>query len=389
MGLEPDGRPWAEWWLGTHPTGPATLADGRELSAVTGDLPYLLKVLAAAQPLSLQTHPTAEHARRAFEQGRCPDPFAKPELLHALTPFEAFCGIRPVDATVDLLADLGADVFAEMLVEHGVRTALTALYRGELDPQPIVDACTGSERPEARWVRRLDGMYPGEPSVAATLLLNLVHLEPGQAIRLGPGNLHAYLHGAGIELMGASDNVIRGGLTAKHVDVDHLLEVVDTTPLPHPVIGAGMAQELPEIGARLVRLQPGDHHRSTGHQLALDLHGSAWYLEPGSVSTVDRCVRRRRAPRTWSRRSTEPERQPMAARIAVVPATRASAAAAPSTAKAGSTMSSVIASARSSAARWSSVTTGDSDHPNAWRSFGRLMAWATTVGSPVARTATR
>jgi mannose-6-phosphate isomerase len=286
MGLEPDGRPWAEWWLGTHPGGSATLPDGRPLSAVTGELPYLLKVLAAAQPLSLQTHPSAEQARRRFDQGICADPYAKPELLHALTPFEALCGVRPVDATLELLSELGADGFAALLAENGVRGALTSLYHGEFDPRPTIEACTGSHRPEAIWVRRLHERYPGEPSVAATLLLNLVRLEPGQAIRLGPGNLHAYLRGAGIELMGPSDNVIRGGLTVKEVDVEQLLAVVDTTPLPDPVIEAGVAHDLPDIGARLVRLEPGDQHRSSGHELALDLDGSAWYLAPGSTITV-------------------------------------------------------------------------------------------------------
>src|SRR5690606_19259597 len=94
LGVEPDGEPWAELWLGTHPTGPARLADGTPLDSVTGELPYLLKVLAAGEPLSLQTHPTVEQAADGFTRGVFPDGNPKPELLCALGPFEALCGIR-------------------------------------------------------------------------------------------------------------------------------------------------------------------------------------------------------------------------------------------------------------------------------------------------------
>ena len=95
QGREPDGRPCAEWWLGTHPNGPASFEDGTELRSVTGDLPYLLKVLAAAEPLSLQAHPTADQAVDGHRRGVYPDANAKPELLCALTRFEALCGMRP------------------------------------------------------------------------------------------------------------------------------------------------------------------------------------------------------------------------------------------------------------------------------------------------------
>ncbi len=103
LGLEPDGRPWAELWLGTHPNGPAELDDGTPLTDLTGRLPYLLKVLACAEPLSLQAHPTAAQARDGHERGVFGDPNPKPELLCALTPFHALCGVRPVDATLSLL----------------------------------------------------------------------------------------------------------------------------------------------------------------------------------------------------------------------------------------------------------------------------------------------
>lgn len=283
VGVEPDGRPWAELWLGTHSNGPASFTDGSALSEVTGELPYLLKVLAAGAPLSLQTHPNAEQAKAGFERGDYPDPNPKPELLCALTPFEAFCGIRPVDATVDLLRDIGADGLADVVAHDGPGAALDGLYRGTIDPSSTIDACrtTSSGRIEIRWARRLAEMYPEDPSVAASLLLNLVELEPGECVRLDAGNLHGYLRGAGIELMGNSDNVIRGGLTAKHVDVDELLATVDPTPLVEPVLARSDDYALPAAGVALRRLAIGTEHTATGHELAVDLGGGTWYLSPG------------------------------------------------------------------------------------------------------------
>jgi mannose-6-phosphate isomerase len=117
--------------------------------------------------------------------------------------------------------------------------------------------------------------------------LNLVHLKPGEAIGLGAGNLHAYLHGCGIELMAASDNVVRGGLTTKHVDVDELLRIVDREPLADPLLPIGRQYRLEGTGLELLRLDPGDGHRSRGHELAVDLGGGCWYLSPGSECIVD------------------------------------------------------------------------------------------------------
>ena len=305
LGVEPDGEPWAELWIGTHPSGPTMFDDGRPLGDVVGELPYLLKVLAAAEPLSLQAHPNAEQAREGYERGIYTDPNAKPELLCALTEFDALCGIRPVGATLALLGELGlaepgpaepgldehgpgergARSLADVLASDGPRGVLTALFSGTIDPKPIIDACTTSSRPEAIWVTRLTERYPDDPSVVATLLLNLVRLAPGEALRLGPGNLHAYLHGAAIELMGPSDNVVRAGLTHKPVDVDQLLRIVDATELEDPVI-AGNGRYRLNDDVQLVRLEAGDTHRSVGHEVSIDLAGESWYLAPGDQRTV-------------------------------------------------------------------------------------------------------
>ena len=284
LGEEPDGRPWAEWWLGTHPNGPARLADGRPLGEATGPLPYLLKVLSASEPLSMQCHPDAERARAGHAEGVYPDPNAKPELLVALTPFRALCGIRPPATTIELLRSVGAVDLAESLVGNGVGLVLEGLYRGRIDGRPAVAAAVSSGCDELQYVVDLDQRYPADPSVAVALLLNHVTLQPGQALHLAAGNLHAYLRGAGIELMGASDNVVRGGLTPKAVDVDELLRIVDPRPLDEPIMSVTDGRyPLPEAGVTLVRVDAGEVHRSTGQELAVELDGRAWYLAPGAT----------------------------------------------------------------------------------------------------------
>ena len=287
LNLTADGRPWAELWLGTHPNGPTVCDDATPLRDRTGELAYLLKVLAAAQPLSLQVHPTAEQAADGFARGIYPDDRAKPELLCALTPFDALCGIRPIAQTLTVLGALGAESLAKTVRNDGIAETIAGLYRGRIDPHPTVVACTRSDRPEAQLVQQLAPQYPDDPSVVVTLLLNRVTLRPGEALHLTAGNLHAYLSGAGVELMGASDNVVRGGMTRKHVDVDELLRIVDPTPLVQPVIpGTDGRYPLPEAGCTLVRLEPGTTHTSTGRELAVSLDGVTLYLPAGSAITA-------------------------------------------------------------------------------------------------------
>ena len=288
LGVAGRGKPWAELWLGTHPNGPTTLANGVPLADVSGQLTYLVKVLSAAQPLSLQAHPTPAQAEEGHERGVFGDPFAKPELLVALTPFEALCGVRPAEATAVLLRSIGATELAEVVETEGPGFAMTGLYRGHIDPSATITACAMSDAPEARWVSTLAETYPSDPSVVVTLLLNYVVLEPGEALHLTAGNLHGYLKGSGIELMQASDNVVRGGLTVKEVDIDLLLEVVDPTPLVQPIMDVSDGRyPLPEAGVTLVKLEPGDSHTAVGHELAVALDGTTLYLSPGSPIYAD------------------------------------------------------------------------------------------------------
>jgi len=303
LGVPADGQPWAEWWLGTHPSAPSLLDGGVPLSSVAGELPYLLKLLAAARPLSLQTHPDTATAAAGFAREDAAgvalsdpqriyrDPFAKPELLCALIPFDTLCGFRPIAATEALLRDIGADQAALVLRDGGLEAAVTDLYLGALDVAAIVAACSTHRSPEASLVTQLNGLYPNEPSVAVTLLLNRVLLQPGEAIYLGPGNLHAYLHGFGVEIMGASDNVVRGGLTTKHIDVEELLAVLRFEELADPVVRAVEVEPnrwcYPTPGApfELWRFEVADHmsHTSQGDELLLCSIGGGGPLRRGDT----------------------------------------------------------------------------------------------------------
>ena len=276
LDIEPDGRPWAELWFGTHLGGASKIlrvddateaalrrsgaddTDGHSipLLSVAGELPFLLKVLAAAEPLSLQSHPSTEQAKAGYARENrlnipvgnsrriYRDPFAKPELICALGPFEALCGFREPVATVELLHSIGggASIIARLLADHDLDHTMRYLFGGGQEIQvlmkDVIEACQNHDSPSALWVTRLAVAYPDDPAVIATLLLNYLTLQAGEALYLDPGNLHAYLSGTGIEVMGSSDNVVRCGLTNKHVDVNELLATVVPQPLPDPVLRA-------------------------------------------------------------------------------------------------------------------------------------------------------
>lgn len=261
LGVPTTGRPQAELWLGAHPGCPSRV-DGRPLDEVLGDAGVeqpgmLLKVLAAAAPLSLQAHPDAAQAAEGFAREDAAglprdaptrtyrDPHAKPELLVAVTRFEALSGFRPLDASLpvlDALAALDERVapFAERVRASLERAVGWMLAGGEEARSVVRGIVAAAERlpagleAERDTVRRLEAASPGDPAIAIALLLHRLSLEPGEALFLAAGNLHAYLEGLGIELMGPSDNVLRGGLTPKHVDRDELLRILDFTPLDDP-----------------------------------------------------------------------------------------------------------------------------------------------------------
>ncbi|HEY0804101.1 MAG TPA: mannose-6-phosphate isomerase, class I, partial [Pseudonocardiaceae bacterium] len=277
----PAAHPEAELWLGTNPGDPAFLEEpGGEVSllqAVLADpegqlgaaararfgdaLPFLLKVLAAEEPLSLQAHPSSEQAAEGYrreERLGIPvnspvrnyrDSSHKPELLVALQPFEVLAGFRPAAETIKLLQALAVsdlDPFIDLLNDQSDADGLRALFTTWITaPQPDVDVLVtavldgainylSSGATEfaavAKTVLELGERYPGDAGVLAALLLNRITLCPGEGIFLSAGNLHAYLRGVGLEVMANSDNVLRGGLTPKHVDVPELLRVLNFNP---------------------------------------------------------------------------------------------------------------------------------------------------------------
>ncbi|MFG2293618.1 mannose-6-phosphate isomerase, class I [Streptomyces sp. NPDC048603] len=273
LGTEPTGEPQAEMWLGAHPGAPSRLDRGsgetalseviaadpeRELGAATvakfgPRLPFLLKILAAGAPLSLQVHPDLAQAREghADEERRSvpvdaphrnyKDANHKPELICALTPFDGLCGFRPPLEAADLLSGLEVDSlkpYVDLLHAHPEEAALREMLTAVLSADREQMAGTVAEATAA--ATRLGGAYapyavlghhyPGDPGVIAAMLLNHVRLQPGEAMFLGAGVPHAYISGLGVELMANSDNVLRCGLTPKHVDVPELLRIVKFEP---------------------------------------------------------------------------------------------------------------------------------------------------------------
>ncbi|MFI6940154.1 mannose-6-phosphate isomerase, class I [Streptomyces sp. NPDC050418] len=265
LGVEPSGEPQAEMWMGAHPGAPSRLERGPLNAVIDADpeaelgaeavakfgprLPFLLKLLAAGAPLSLQVHPDLQQAKEGFadeEQRGVPidaphrnykDANHKPELICALTPFDGLCGFRDPNEAAELLAGLGIDSlkpYADLLHAHPEEAALREVLTAILTADKHAMAATVGEATAA--AERLGGAYtpyasiahhyPGDPGVIAAMLLNYVRLQPGEALFLGAGVPHAYLNGLGVEIMANSDNVLRCGLTPKHVDVPELLRIV-------------------------------------------------------------------------------------------------------------------------------------------------------------------
>ncbi len=313
LGVESTGEPCAEYWLGAHPRGDARINGEGTLSGLVANdpsvlgeactdtfgerLPFLFKVLSAAKPLSLQVHPTRAQAEEGYARETLMgipldaphrnyrDDWPKPELLVALTPFDALVGFRDPQMTASLFEALGVDgELSSVIGPLRERTAVAAAQEVFLDVlslgerRHLVDlvlaaAVRNLDAPEelgrfAQTAVEIDEHFPGDPSILAALLLNRVRLEPGEAIAMRPGTMHAHLRGTGVELMANSDNVLRGGLTRKHIDVDELLRVVDFT--------ASSSETLLPQGSDGVYVYP-----STAQEFEL------WMLEPVADHPLD------------------------------------------------------------------------------------------------------
>ncbi|MEU6647842.1 mannose-6-phosphate isomerase, class I, partial [Saccharomonospora sp. NPDC046836] len=320
----PSPHPEAELWMGAHPGDPSWVvsADGvsRSLLEVVqadpvgqlgsrcadrwgGRLPFLLKILAVEEPLSMQAHPSAAQAAEGYAREEAagisrdapnrnyPDPTAKPELVCALTEFHALAGFRNPHTTLRLLRALdtpGLARYTALLAAQPDPAGLRALFTTWITlPQPaldellpeVLDACIrhirerGEFDTECRTVLELGETHPRDAGVLAALLLNRLTLHAGQAIYLPAGNLHLYLHGTAVEILANSDNILRCGLTPKHVDVPELLRVVDFTCGDMPILNghphgraATYHTATPEFELSRIHWPPhdrGEHHLTT------------------------------------------------------------------------------------------------------------------------------
>lgn len=266
-------KPQAELWMGSHPKAPsmvkylewwspldALIAKypqkilGKAAAAKFDDrLPYLFKVLAADKPLSLQAHPSLSQAKAGFKRENdlgiplnaphrnYKDDNHKPECICALTPFWALNGFRKITEIIslfELIGSTGIEHHLNKLKNQQNPQGLKNFFQDLMTLEPgqkkqITENASmaaqkrATDDPVFKWMTELAIAYPGDIGILSPIYLNLVCLQPGQAMFLPAGELHAYLEGMGIELMANSDNVLRGGLTPKHVDVQELLKVLN------------------------------------------------------------------------------------------------------------------------------------------------------------------
>jgi mannose-6-phosphate isomerase len=272
----PSAQPQAEIWMGAHPKAPSKvwceerwqpldqlisqypveMLGAKVAHRFDSTLPYLFKVLAIGQPLSIQAHPDKKQAIEGFRRENLEnidldapnrnykDQHHKPECICALTPFWGACGFRTLPEMIALLGPVWPLPYNHVLTTlsrsfnpKGLRLLFQQLMhmkdkeRKEMVALLVENALKLKENNIAYdWIVRLNDRYPGDVGVLSPLLLNLIQLDPGEAIFLPSKQLHAYLDGLGIELMANSDNVLRGGLTPKYVDVDELMAILDFNP---------------------------------------------------------------------------------------------------------------------------------------------------------------
>ena len=342
----PSPVPQAEMWMGAHPSSPSRVQpDGRGEDVPLGEwiaespaailgpgvsarhggkLPFLMKVLAAAEPLSIQAHPDLEQAREGFaRENRLGIPLDaphrnyrdanhKPELICAVTPFWAMKGFRPPEEARELLAEACGNLLQPELShlrtgenQAGIKLFFEALMAmDKARAAKVVNGTLGRIRrqpgiiPEYEWLERLAEKYPGDAGVLSPLFLNLIPLQKDEALYLGARELHAYLEGVGIEIMANSDNVLRGGLTPKHVDVPELLSVLRFEQSPVKIlkpVEAGPGEWVypapsEEFSLSIVRVEPDNDYvagKPRSLEMLLCMEGRAEVREAGSGLPAD------------------------------------------------------------------------------------------------------
>ncbi len=397
LGVPSTGHPQAELWIGAHPLQPSMIDSdsspqqsllqlvesapqrflGRSVVEGFGErLPFLLKVLAVDQPLSLQLHPDAVRARNGFSaedaagiglsapERTFKDSHHKPELTYALTRFDTLCGFRRPHESSALLRELASHApagtfFDDALDDLAVPDEPTAVHRTIARalalPRPetrrcldvVRSLCPGLDDDTAGAAGLLATRYPDDPGVLVALLMNSVRIEPGEALFVRPGTLHAHLRGVAVEVQACSDNTVRGGLTDKYVDVAELLADVDCSTGPvvlEPALRVSATEtvfrpDVTEFELGLVRSEPGCPTRWEGGRpravLALDgevtLNGAGhpygWLAVSRSSYRQPRRGSRSAAPAPWSprRRDGRPDDRCRPAEGQLAPSDRATA----------------------------------------------------------------
>jgi mannose-6-phosphate isomerase len=311
-GLEPwsgqaTGEPQAELWFGAHPGGPSPLVD--TAGAPTGELladhfdveaiPLLVKLLAAARPLSVQVHPPKATAAAGWQAQHEPgsplvysDPFEKTEMLVALDPFEAFAGWRPVAEAADILRHLDGTAEAVDALATGDRAAAIRRLLAAATPTSaagLESAARAAGLPEEQVAayRTVADCYPGDAGALVTPLLAYLRLEAGQAVYVPAGVPHSYIRGIGLEVMTSSDNVVRLGLTGKPVFVEHALAALDDDAEPQVMATSHGDLIWPVNAPFVVRMISSGNERvpSGAYRILLLVEGSARVVsEFGEIS---------------------------------------------------------------------------------------------------------
>ncbi|MFZ9744494.1 MAG: mannose-6-phosphate isomerase, class I [Aquiluna sp.] len=279
LGQSPTGSPQAEVWFGTHPDSDSQVLDEQNgtLSSRVGELGFLVKYLAAEKPLSIQAHPTKQWAAKRFAEGYpgYTDANHKPELIAAVSDFRALCGFRRIsEITQDLTALLQANhsfqPWLNALAADGLRGATK--WALEQDSSVVSEFLLASKTTSrAELISEISDHFPNDVGLLVSLLLNYVELKPTQALFLPAGNIHAYLSGLGVEVMASSNNVLRGGLTVKPIDIPELMAVADFRELMNPVANqkllmAGLTEYLTDVhDFHVYRVEP------SGSNLLVDI----------------------------------------------------------------------------------------------------------------------
>ncbi len=331
--------PQAELWFGVHPSGASPLINDDNDDAGNATLadhltreqaPILAKVLAAAQPLSVQVHPNAHDAREMWDKQQIAgpqilaDPYEKAEVLLALEPFDAFIGWRPTKDAAEIIERIDGLALAASALHSGDRiTAIQMITERQADAAQFARALPAAVQqaqdsgklarpltePEIAAYRQAAADFPEDIGVALTPLLDFRTLDTGQAVYLAPGIPHSYVRGTGFEVMTSSDNVLRLGLTGKPVFIDHALKILDFTTAPQFLAGDVIAPEGAEFslqvieaatcelaggGYRLVVAIDDPCEVSAGEQTQVAAQGQAVAITaeagPASVTTTGRAI---------------------------------------------------------------------------------------------------